>query len=108
MSGSAIAVAGASSSSVGRRSPLKFQSNGDVRQRLISKGKPSENSKDKLRRGALKTGKNIPPYKNPRLSASQRVADLLSRMTLEEKAAQMTCIWQQKAEKLLDANGNFD
>jgi beta-glucosidase len=29
-------------------------------------------------------------------------------MTLEEKAAQMMCVWQQKADTLLDAHGNFD
>jgi beta-glucosidase len=29
-------------------------------------------------------------------------------MTLEEKAAQMVCIWQKKAEWLLDEEGNFD
>jgi beta-glucosidase len=29
-------------------------------------------------------------------------------MTLEEKAAQMVCVWQKKAELLLDAEGNFD
>jgi beta-glucosidase len=29
-------------------------------------------------------------------------------MTLEEKAAQMMCIWQEKAAKLVDAQGNFD
>lgn len=29
-------------------------------------------------------------------------------MTLEEKAAQMLCVWQQKAQKLVDAEGNFD
>jgi beta-xylosidase len=50
----------------------------------------------------------IPPYKNARLSASARVKDLLSRMTLEEKAAQMMCVWQEKASKLVDATGNFD
>jgi beta-glucosidase len=49
-----------------------------------------------------------PAYKDPHLSASQRVKDLLAGMTLEEKAAQMMCIWQKKAETLLDANGNFD
>jgi beta-glucosidase len=36
------------------------------------------------------------------------VKDLLSRMTLEEKAAQMLCIWQKKPETLVDADGNFD
>jgi beta-glucosidase len=49
-----------------------------------------------------------PAYKDPHLSSSQRVKDLLAGMTLEEKAAQMMCIWQKKAETLLDANGNFD
>jgi beta-glucosidase len=29
-------------------------------------------------------------------------------MTLEEKAAQMMCVWQKKAETLVDADGNFD
>ncbi len=29
-------------------------------------------------------------------------------MTLEEKAAQMLCVWQTKAEMLVDADGNFD
>jgi beta-glucosidase len=29
-------------------------------------------------------------------------------MSLEEKAAQMMCVWQKKAETLLDAQGNFD
>ncbi len=36
------------------------------------------------------------PYKNPRLSIEERVKDLLSRMTLEEKVAQMMCVWMEK------------
>src|ERR1017187_851654 len=48
------------------------------------------------------------PYRNATLPAAKRVKDLLSRMTLEEKAAQMMCVWQKKAETLVDANGNFD
>ncbi len=48
------------------------------------------------------------PYRNSALPAARRVKDLLSRMTLEEKAAQMICVWQQKAETLVDAEGNFD
>ncbi len=48
------------------------------------------------------------PYRNPALSAERRVKDLLSRMTLEEKAAQMLCIWQKKPQTLVDADGNFD
>ena len=48
------------------------------------------------------------PYKDPKLPVSKRVADLMGRMTLEEKAAQMTCVWQQKAETLVDPEGHFD
>jgi beta-glucosidase len=55
-----------------------------------------------------KTRSAAPPYKNPALSPDKRVRDLLRRMTLEEKAAQMVCIWQQKQEKLLDDHGRFD
>jgi len=33
-----------------------------------------------------------PAYKNARLPVDQRVTDLLSRMTLEEKIAQLTCL----------------
>jgi beta-glucosidase len=48
------------------------------------------------------------PYRSRDLPAARRVKDLLSRMTLDEKAAQMMCVWQKKAETLLDASGNFD
>ena len=51
---------------------------------------------------------NASAYRDASLPAEQRVADLLARMTLEEKAAQMTCVWQRKAETLVDANGAFD
>ena len=53
---------------------------------------------------------NVKPldYKNAGLSSARRVKDLLSRMTLQEKAAQMLCIWQQKPQTLVDADGNFD
>ncbi len=43
----------------------------------------------------VKAQENI-PYKNARLSVDVRVKDLLSRMTLEEKIAQMSCLWMQK------------
>jgi beta-glucosidase len=33
------------------------------------------------------------PYRNKNLSVDERVADLLKRMTLEEKVAQLVCIW---------------
>jgi len=50
----------------------------------------------------------IPAYKNSGLPSVRRVKDLLARMNLEEKAAQMLCIWQQKAQTLVDADGSFD
>lgn len=47
-------------------------------------------------------------YKNPRLPIERRLKDLLSRMTLQEKAAQMLCVWQKKSEMLVGADGQFD
>jgi beta-glucosidase len=64
--------------------------------------KPSVSKK----RGAYKSG--VAPYLNSALSPEKRVKDLLSRMTLEEKAAQMLCIWQNKSQTLVDAAGKFD
>src|SRR5512140_1548775 len=45
-------------------------------------------------------------YKNPRLPVDQRVADMLKRMTLEEKDAKTPALWQGKA-KIMDAQCNF-
>lgn len=47
-----------------------------------------------------------PAYKNAELPVDERVQDLLSRMTLEEKIAQLTCIWEQK-KAFQDSNGKF-
>jgi beta-glucosidase len=49
-----------------------------------------------------------PAYRDPRRPLAERVDDLVVRMTLEEKAAQMLCVWQQKTEALVDASGGFD
>jgi beta-glucosidase len=49
---------------------------------------------------------NPPDYKNPRLSVEQRVADLLKRMTLEEKVAQTQALWKMKS-RITDDQGNF-
>jgi beta-xylosidase len=60
--------------------------------------------------GVLKRGKRAgtkPRQRDPALPAA-RVKDLLARMTLEEKAAQMMCVWRNKADTLVDTNGNFD
>jgi len=49
-----------------------------------------------------------PAYRNSSLPSSRRAKDLLARMTLEEKAAQMLCVWQEKAQKLVNERGEFD
>ncbi len=36
-----------------------------------------------------------PEYRNPDLPVDRRVADLLGRMTIQEKVAQMLCVWGQ-------------
>ena len=46
------------------------------------------------------------PYKDAALPLDRRVNDLLGRMTLEEKIAQMLCVWQKKTE-IQDASGEF-
>jgi beta-glucosidase len=48
-----------------------------------------------------------PPYLDPSLPVERRVDDLLSRMTLEEKVAQMMAIWQGKSA-FTDGEGRFD
>ena len=50
----------------------------------------------------------LPRYRDPSATAEARTRDLLSRMTLEEKAAQMVCVWNGKAETLVDGEGRFD
>lgn len=48
------------------------------------------------------------PYKDPRLPVDQRVADLLGRMTLEEKIAQTESMWvREQFKSLADDKGNF-
>lgn len=51
---------------------------------------------------------SVPIYKQKNVPAAKRVKDLIARMTLEEKAAQMMCVWLEKSQKLVDADGNFD
>jgi beta-glucosidase len=56
---------------------------------------------------------NALPYRDPKLPVEQRVADLLSRMTLEEKIAQLEGAWENKQffhdpqELFVDENGKF-
>jgi beta-glucosidase len=39
-----------------------------------------------------------PDYKNARLPVERRVSDLLGRMTLEEKVAQLVCLWGERPQ----------
>ena len=47
-------------------------------------------------------------YRDKTRPSQQRATDLLSHMTLAEKAAQMVCVWNLKKETLLDDKGRFD
>ena len=77
-----------------------------MKTKTIKKQRRSVKFKSPTKGGS--SGSRIPAYKNPSLPSEKRVKDLLSRMTLEEKAAQMMCVWQQKAQTLVDAEGKFD
>jgi beta-glucosidase len=48
-----------------------------------------------------------PDHRNAALPTARRVEDLLGRMTLEEKVAQMLCMWSGR-RKLTDVQGRFD
>ena len=54
-----------------------------------------------------------PPYLDPKLPVEQRVADVLSRMTLDEKVAQMVGAWENRQffkdpqALFVDEKGNF-
>lgn len=49
-----------------------------------------------------------PAYLDAALPVEKRVKDLISRMTLEEKVAQMLCIWNDKMKTLINDKGQFD
>ncbi|HXH06126.1 MAG TPA: glycoside hydrolase family 3 N-terminal domain-containing protein [Vicinamibacterales bacterium] len=51
-------------------------------------------------------GAQTPPYKDPARPVDERVADLLGRMTLEEKVAQLVAVWIQRAQ-IQDEAGRF-
>jgi len=57
---------------------------------------------------AKEKSSSLLPYRNPNLSAEKRVRDLLSRMTLEEKAVQMVCLWRERPNTMLNDDGEFD
>ena len=62
---------------------------------------------------SLAHAQQVPPYRDTQLPAEQRVSDLLSRMTLEEKLAQMEGAWEnrqflnQQQSFFVDQKGTF-
>jgi beta-glucosidase len=56
---------------------------------------------------AVKKADTAPLYKDAKASVDARADDLLKRMTLEEKIAQIIAVWENKSE-IQDANFNFD
>jgi beta-glucosidase len=56
---------------------------------------------------------DVTAYKNPKLSVDQRVADLLARMTLEEKLTQIESAWENRTSQreaqpfIVDEKGMF-
>jgi beta-glucosidase len=57
--------------------------------------------------GAIAAPPSNPPYKNAGANVESRVEDLLARMTVEEKVAQMQSIWENKGT-LFDAKLELD
>ena len=55
----------------------------------------------------MSSQENRPDYKNPNLPVDRRVADLLSRMTLEEKIAQLVCLWERRPQVKPQSETNF-
>lgn len=49
-------------------------------------------------RASLRAQEQPLPYRDARLPIDERVADLLARMTLEEKVAQLVCLWGAKPQ----------
>ena len=58
--------------------------------------------------GDAQSRRDAPLYKNANAPVEQRVEDLLSRMTQEEKIAQITTVWTRKNAVLTSPTGNFD
>ncbi len=48
----------------------------------------------------------VPAYRDPQRPVNERVTDLLERMTLDEKVAQMLCLWEGKND-VQDEDGRF-
>jgi beta-glucosidase len=68
---------------------------------------PYANSAVAQQARATKVSPTAPIYKQANAPVEARVRDLVGRMTLEEKVAQLLTIWDEKAQ-VFDATGQFD
>ena len=62
---------------------------------------------EKITSNEILNREEIIGYKNSNLSIEDRVDDLLNRMSLEEKVAQMVCIWNDKQAIFYNEKGEF-
>lgn len=62
---------------------------------------------EKLSRNKQVEPEVLHEYKSLKLSPDRRTAVLLKHMTIEEKVAQMLCIWEDKKIIFYDDEGNF-
>src|SRR5262249_42092223 len=69
---------------------------------------PNRRARPVSPRAKAKGRKKVALYQEANAPIERRVKDLLSRMTVQEKADQMMCVWQQKASSLVDESGAFD
>jgi beta-glucosidase len=66
-----------------------------------------------LSSGSRSFAQQTPPYRDPMLPVEQRIDDLLSRMTVEEKVAQLESAWENRQfhkdpqTMMVDDKGNF-
>lgn len=56
---------------------------------------------------AFSQNKEVLPYNNPKLSVEKRVADLIGRMTLEEKVYQMCALRLGDGDEIFKSSGNY-
>lgn len=59
-------------------------------------------------KGNMQAQTQSPAYRNPRLPVDQRVADLLGQMTVEEKVAQLVCLWGERPQASPQTNFSTD
>jgi beta-xylosidase len=57
---------------------------------------------------AMNSRTQAPDYKNPAITVDRRVSDLLGRMTIEEKVAQLVCLWAERPQVVAQTDFSKD